>query len=46
MERSWQFGKVAHLSNPFVRRIRNGLMRFTPESVARKQMEWLFRLNY
>ena len=46
VERSWQFGKVAHLSNPFVRRIRNGLMRFTPESVARKQMEWLFRLNY
>jgi 2-polyprenyl-6-methoxyphenol hydroxylase-like FAD-dependent oxidoreductase len=43
---SWRFGKLTHLSNPIARGARNLLLRLTPESVARRQSETLYRLNY
>jgi hypothetical protein len=43
---SWRFGKIVHLSNPVARGARNLLLRLTPESVARRQSEALYRLNY
>lgn len=41
---SWMIGKMAHLSNPFLRAIRNQLMKWTPSSVSRKQSEQIFQL--
>lgn len=41
---SWQVGKIAHLSNPLLRTIRNFLLRITPEFFNRKQLETLFKI--
>ncbi|GLR19956.1 hypothetical protein [Portibacter lacus] len=41
---SWKIGKVAHLSNPILRRLRNQALRMTPDSVSRKQNEMLYEL--
>ena len=46
VNKSRQFGKIVHLSNPIARTARNLLMRATPASVAMKQMRYLFTLNY
>ncbi|HET7461399.1 MAG TPA: FAD-dependent monooxygenase [Longimicrobium sp.] len=43
---SWRFGKMVHLSNPLARAARNLLLRLTPESLARRQTDALYRLNY
>jgi 2-polyprenyl-6-methoxyphenol hydroxylase-like FAD-dependent oxidoreductase len=43
---SWRFGKMAHLSNPLARGARNLLMRLAPQSLARRQTDSLYRLNY
>jgi 2-polyprenyl-6-methoxyphenol hydroxylase-like FAD-dependent oxidoreductase len=43
---SWRFGKMAHLANPLARGARNLLLRLAPESVARRQTDALYRLNY
>ncbi|MCH2044613.1 MAG: FAD-dependent monooxygenase [Saprospiraceae bacterium] len=41
---SWMIGKIAHLSNPILRAIRNQLMKWTPSAVNRKQSEQIFQL--
>ena len=41
---SWTLGKLAHLSNPILISLRNQLMRWTPESVSRKQSEKIIEL--
>ncbi|MEN7550525.1 FAD-dependent monooxygenase [Rapidithrix thailandica] len=41
---SWLIGKMAHLSNPVLVRLRNQLLRLTPESVNRRQSEQIFQL--
>jgi 2-polyprenyl-6-methoxyphenol hydroxylase-like FAD-dependent oxidoreductase len=46
VSRSFQLGRIAHLSNPVGRRLRNLILRATPESVARRQTEVLFRVDY
>lgn len=46
VNQSRRFGKIAHWSNPLAVAFRNTFMRNTPQSIARKQMEWLYRLNY
>lgn len=43
---SWQIGKMAHLKNPILTAFRNGMVRLTPDSVGRKQLEKVFELNY
>ena len=43
---SWRFGKMAHLANPLARGARNLLLRLAPESLARRQTDALYRLNY
>jgi len=43
---SWQVGKVAHVTNPFLAKLRNGLFGLMPNSLAQKQMKKLFELNY
>lgn len=42
---SWQVGKIAHLSNPLLRTIRDFLLRITPGFVNRKQLETLFKIH-
>lgn len=41
---SWLLGQVAHASNPLLMMARNQLLRLTPPSVNRKQMEKIFQL--
>jgi 2-polyprenyl-6-methoxyphenol hydroxylase-like FAD-dependent oxidoreductase len=43
---SWRFGKMAHLANPLARGARNLVLRLAPESLARRQTDSLYRLNY
>lgn len=42
---SWQIGKMAHWTNPFLVGLRNLILRSTPASVHAKQMEKIFQLN-
>ncbi len=42
---SWSVGKMSHMTNPFLIRLRNGLLRLTPSSVSRKQSEHIFQLS-
>ncbi|MES2176349.1 MAG: FAD-dependent monooxygenase [Gemmatimonadota bacterium] len=46
VERSRQMGHLGHLRNPLARRLRNIALRLVPESVGRRQMESIFRLNF
>jgi 2-polyprenyl-6-methoxyphenol hydroxylase-like FAD-dependent oxidoreductase len=43
---SWLIGKMAHLKNPILIAFRNAMVRMTPASIGRKQLEKLFELNY
>lgn len=43
---SWQIGQLAHLQNPILAALRNGMVRMTPDVVGRKQLEKVFELNY
>lgn len=46
VERSRQLGRVAHVANPIGRAVRNLALRFTPASVARRQLDRLYALDY
>ncbi|MFK7772259.1 MAG: FAD-dependent monooxygenase [Saprospiraceae bacterium] len=46
IKQSWQIGKIAQLENSFGRIIRNSIMRFTPDSIGKKQSAKMFELNY
>ncbi len=43
---SWQIGKIAHLNNKPLRKLRNGFFRLIPPSVSNKQMKQLFDMSY
>ena len=43
---SWRFGRMTNLGSPFLRSMRNGLMRMIPEGVAVRQLDKFLRLNY
>ncbi len=45
VKRSWQFGKLPHMRNPILRAARNLLVRGTPASVTRRQLEQLYRID-
>lgn len=42
---SWRIGKIAHWKNPLAVGIRNGMLKFTPKNVNRRQSEKIFRLE-
>ena len=42
---SWSIGRLCHIGNPLGRRIRNALLKLTPKSVSRKQIEKLYSLT-
>lgn len=44
INRSWQIGKIAHVSNPVAVFLRNRLLKLTPDSVNTKQTEMIFEL--
>jgi 2-polyprenyl-6-methoxyphenol hydroxylase-like FAD-dependent oxidoreductase len=46
IERSRQIGRVAHVANPVGRAMRNLAVRCTPASVARRQLDRLYAINY
>ncbi|HEX2190869.1 MAG TPA: FAD-dependent monooxygenase [Longimicrobiaceae bacterium] len=46
VDRSRVLGRIAHLRNPLARGLRNSLLRLTPASVALRQMEALYTLDY
>lgn len=46
IERSWQLGKVAQWENPVMTFFRNLGMKLTPNFIARKQMDWLYSVDY
>lgn len=41
---SWNIGKMAHIKNPLLIRLRNQMMKMTPTSINRKQSAQLFQL--
>lgn len=43
---SWTLGKVSHWKNPIAVKVRNGLMKLTPESINRRQSAKIFELDY
>lgn len=42
---SWAIGKLAHIRNPILMRLRNGLMQMTPQRINRKQLGKIFELE-
>ena len=42
---SWSFGKIAQLDNTLGIWLRNLIMKCLPESVNKKQLETIFKLN-
>ena len=46
VERSWRIGRFAHVANPLGRAMRNLALRFTPPSIARRQMDRIYALNF
>lgn len=42
---SWNLGKMAHVKHPILIGLRNGMLKFTPSFVFRRQSEQLFQLN-
>lgn len=42
---SWTIGKLAHVSNPILRKVRNLVIRLMPSSMNRKQSEQIFKLT-
>jgi len=42
---SWRLGKVAHWSNPALAWLRNSLLRLTPATINRNQLNQLFELD-
>jgi hypothetical protein len=39
---SWQFGRIAHWENRFLRRARNFALRSTPARIRQRQLDELF----
>jgi 2-polyprenyl-6-methoxyphenol hydroxylase-like FAD-dependent oxidoreductase len=39
---SWWVGKAGHVHNPLVRRVRNFVMRQTPASMVRRQLDGIY----
>ena len=46
INQSWQIGKMAQIENDFGRRIRNSMMKLTPDFLGKKQSEKMFELNF
>ncbi|MEW5928205.1 MAG: FAD-dependent monooxygenase [Gemmatimonadota bacterium] len=46
VDTSRRLGGIVHFSNPLARGLRNAALRLTPASLARKQVEALYTLNY
>jgi len=42
---SWTVGKIAHIQNPVLARLRNWMMQLTPQRIGRKQSEKIFELE-
>ncbi|VAW10753.1 Uncharacterized oxidoreductase [hydrothermal vent metagenome] len=42
---SWRIGKMAHLENNILIRLRNFILRITPQKIATKQTEHIFEIN-
>ncbi len=39
---AWRYGQMAHLKSRWLRKLRNRVLRATPERLQRKQIEWLY----
>ena len=46
VDRSWQFGKMAHLSNPLMRAVRNTVIRSVPTAIGERQLDTLYKLSF
>lgn len=42
---SWFLGKIAHFKNPLAIKLRNQILKLTPESVNKKQLNKIFQLS-
>lgn len=42
---AWRYGKVAHIRNRSMRKLRNAGLRWSPEWLQRRQIEWLYALE-
>ncbi len=45
VRRSWWLGKLAHVKNPVLRRVRNGVLRHTPAAVQRRELEAMYTVD-
>lgn len=46
VNRSWSIGKMAQLENPTLIKLRNLIVRYTPESLSEKQYKFLYEVEY
>ena len=46
INQSWQVGKMAQIENDLGRKIRNSIMRITPDFLGKKQSAKIFELNF
>jgi len=42
---SWRIGKMAHLENRFAIKLRNFILRITPQKIATKQTGYIFEID-
>ncbi|HEX8392947.1 MAG TPA: FAD-dependent monooxygenase [Longimicrobium sp.] len=43
---SWRIGRLAHVRNPLGRALRNWLVRCAPARTSRRQLDWMYALDY
>jgi 2-polyprenyl-6-methoxyphenol hydroxylase-like FAD-dependent oxidoreductase len=43
---SWRIGKIAQLENPFLIRLRNAVIKMTPQSVTDNQIKFLYAISF
>jgi 2-polyprenyl-6-methoxyphenol hydroxylase-like FAD-dependent oxidoreductase len=43
---AWRIGRLAHVANPWLRRLRDLIVRMTPARVNERQFDGLYALNY
>jgi 2-polyprenyl-6-methoxyphenol hydroxylase-like FAD-dependent oxidoreductase len=43
---AWRSGRIAHLRPRWQQRLRNFAMKSVPKRIGRKQLDWLYELNY
>ncbi|MBO8170855.1 MAG: FAD-dependent monooxygenase [Bacillaceae bacterium] len=46
IDTSWNLGKIAHIKNPILSRLRNKIFQWAPKKVLQKQLDFLYHVHF